>query len=99
LPGQPARPAVDAAVDDDPCADPGADREIDEVGDVAEQPALEDGGWRGAGVVLDRPRDAEACLQPRAERQSMPAEVDGKRDLALDRIDPARDADADRGNA
>ena len=51
---------------------------------------------RGTDVVLDGARHAEARLEPVAERQVVPAEVDRERHDAGQRVDPARDADADR---
>ena len=63
LAGQAASAAVEPAVEDDAGRDPGADAEVHEVGDVAEQPALV-AGRRGADVVLDRDGDAEPLLEP-----------------------------------
>ena len=50
----------------------------------------------GADVVLDDARATEAVLEPGAERQVLPAEVDGEGHRAGQRIDPAGDADTER---
>jgi hypothetical protein len=54
-------------------------------------------GAAARDVVLDRDRDPVAHRHQRHERQVVPAEVDGERDAAGDRVHPAGDADADRG--
>ena len=50
---------------------------------------------RGSGVVFDDARPAEPRLERVAQGEVRPAEVDGDRDVAGDRVDPARDADPD----
>ena len=53
---------------------------------------------RRADVVLDDARPPEASLELGAERQVRPAEVDGERDGAGERVHATGDADTDRGD-
>ena len=59
-------------------------------------PVEAEGG--GTDVVLDDARAPERGLERVAERQVRPAEVDGEGHVAGQRVDPAGDADADRGD-
>ena len=68
LAGQPARAAMEPAVEDDAGRDAGADREVGEVVDRAATRAPMEAEGGGADVVLDDARAAEAV--PRAGRRA-----------------------------
>ena len=92
------RAAKQAAVEDQPAADPGADREHDQM--PAAQGAILVGlRERGArAVVVDEHGQPEALGEQRAQREVGERDVHAEADPARLELDDARDPDADGAN-
>ena len=88
--------AVDAAVDDDPAADPGADRDHHErLRDQVEVVVVGLGQRGDGGVVVDEHRHVQALAQQLAQRHAAQRDVHRRAGGAGLEVDDRRDPEAD----
>src|SRR5204862_1830185 len=88
-------PAIDVAIDDDPAADAGPERETDDVVRAARRSAPPLPVDRAVRVVVERCRQAEAFAHAVAQRHVGPAEIGRQQDDAGLGVERTRRADAD----
>ena len=99
LAGVAGRTAVEPSVEDEPAADPGRDRQVDEVPDATCTPGPEPvlGKRTRRRVVLDDRRPIEGALHHGHERHVVPAGQAGRGlDDPAERVERSAAGDADR---
>ena len=94
-----ARSAVEPPAEDEPAADPRAEREHDHVLRTAAGADRPFGHRRGVRVVVDRDRQPQVLLAALSQRDALERDMHGEDRRAFALVDRRRDADADGGHA
>ena len=93
------RAAVELAAEDQPAADPGADRQHDRLAAAARRPGAVLGERRQVGVVVDEHRQAEPLGHHVGEHDVLERQVDGDHRVPATLIDQRGDSEADRATS